>query len=223
MLDKVLAHVARRRHGSGQDVVAEVLAEAMLLHKALLALDTSLSLAPPAVPGHDGVEDGGGNQCALALCCSARFLLYSEYGCSDLTGRTPHEERVALESEALRVAIRGIELMAGVTVPKIARAVVQSATVAAGSPPTTNPLLGHAMYYAATECACFIREGHEREMMDGALTQIVKGLEAMQSQWQVGGTFCHWHLIVLFHAIADSMSEQPSISRYWRSPTLWNE
>jgi hypothetical protein len=206
MLDKVLAHVGRRRHGNGQDV-AEVLAEAMLLHKALLALDTSLGQTP--MPG-EGVEDGN-NQCAIALCSSARFLLYSEYGCSEFVGRIPHGERVALESEAQRVAIEGIELMAAVTVPKIARAVVQSSTAAAGGP-SINPLLGHAMYYAATECACFIKEGHQRDM-HGALTQIVQGLAAMQSQWQLG-SMCLYCSPVPSEAVADSL--QRSTYRCWR-------
>ncbi len=134
-----------------------------------------------------GVQDGR-NQCAMALCCSAQFLLYSEYGCNEINGRPPSRERVALESEAQGVAIRGIELMATVTVPEMARAVVQTSTAAA-TRPIINPLLEHTMYYAATECACFIKESPVRNMY-AALTQIVQGLEEMQSEWQVGGTCC---------------------------------
>jgi hypothetical protein len=216
ILDKVLAHVGRRKHNSGHDV-AEVLVEAMQLHKALLALDTSLN--PPAMLSADsypsletpmasqGVEDGR-NQCAMALCSSARFLLYSEYGCSEFNGRTPSRERVALESEAQGVAIQGIELMATVTVPELAQAVVQTSTAAA-TRPAINPLLGHTLYYAATECACFIKESHMRNMY-AALTQIVQGLEAMQSEWQVGGT-SRLDLLVPSDVAADS--EQRSIYR----------
>ena len=225
MLDKVLTHVGRRQRDTDQDV-AEVLVEAMQLHKALLALD--MSLGPPNVLGAEsypspetsmpsqGVE-GGRNQCALALCCSARFLLYSEYGCSEFNGRTPSHERVALESEAQGVAIRGIEVMATVTVPEMARAVVQTLTAAA-TRPSINPLLGHTLYYAATECACFIRESHMPSMC-AALAQIIQGLEAMRSEWRVGGTFCLERLD-LSHAMADH--EQRSIYCCWRRARFWN-
>ncbi len=196
MLDKVLAHTDRRKHNSGQDA-AGLLVEALQLHKALLALDTSFNPpgmhstnwypSPETPMGGEGVEDGG-NQCATALCSSARLLLYSEYACDDFTGRMPNRERVALESEAQGVAIRGIELMATVTIPRMAQAVVQ-ASAGAATRPSINPLLGHAMYYAATECACFIKESHGRDMHT-ALAQIVQGLEAMRLEWQVGGTCC---------------------------------
>lgn len=114
MLDKVLAHVNRRRNDGGQDAT-EVLIEAIQLHKALQALDASLILpdqptkdsyrSPEMLMLGQGGEDGH-HQCAMALCCSARFLLYSEYGCNDFNGRKRSCERVALESEAQGIAIR---------------------------------------------------------------------------------------------------------------------
>lgn len=193
MLDKVLAHVGRRKNDVGQDAT-EVLVEAIQLHTALQALDASLIftemptkdsyLSPETPMPARGGEDGH-HQCAMALCCSARFLLYSEYGCSDFNARTPSCERVALESEAQGIAIREIEHLAAITVPRLARAVVQT-SAAVVTRQTINPLLGHCMYYAATECACFIKESHIRDM-HAALTHIVQGLKAVQSEWEVGG------------------------------------
>jgi len=196
ILDKVLVHVNAHRHDRGQDV-AEVLVEAMQLHNALLAFDTSLNLPgmlsthshpnpETPIPGQ-GVQDGR-NQYAMALCSSARFLLYNEYSCDEFHGRPPGRERVAMESEVRGVAMRGIELLATVTVPEMARAVVQTSTAAA-TRPAINPLLGHVMYYAAAECACVIKESTGGKM-HAALTQLVQGLEAMRTEWRVGGTCC---------------------------------
>lgn len=99
------------------------------------------------------------------------------------------------------------------TVPRVARAVVQT-SAAVVTRQTINPLLGHCMYYAATECACFIKESHVRDM-HAALTEIVQGLKAMQSQWEVGGTH-RLHLLVPSDTMANF--EQGSICHCWRKP-----
>lgn len=221
MLDKVLAHVDRRKNDSDQDTT-ELLLEAIQLHKALQALDASLilpdkptkdSYPSPATPMLDRAGEDGHHQCAMALCCSARFLLYSEYGCNDFNGRKPSCERIALESEAQGIAIREIELLAAVTVPRMARAIVQTSMTFV-TRQTINPLVGHCMYYAATECACFIKESYVRDM-HAALTQIVQGLKAMQSEWELGGTR-RLYLLVLSDIMANS--EQGSICHCLRVP-----
>ncbi|KAJ6441326.1 fungal specific transcription factor [Purpureocillium lavendulum] len=194
MLDKVLTHLDRCRVDNDKNV-AETLEEAMYLHKALLALDASLNLpgmlSTHSYPWTDGAspfQDGGdGTQCAMALCCSARILLYSEYGCNEPEARTTTRERVAMETEAQRVAYREIEKMAAMTIPKMAKLTVQASNGAAAKP-STSPLLAHCMYHGATECAWFIKENHERNMY-AALRQIVRGLKAVQSEWRVGGEY----------------------------------
>src|SRR3546814_12290424 len=75
--------------------------------------------------------------------------------------------------------------MAAMTIPKMARLMVQASNGAAAKP-SISPLLAHCMYHGATECAWFIKENHERNMY-AALRQIVRGLKAVQSEWRVGG------------------------------------
>lgn len=90
-----------------------------------------------------------------------------------------------METEAQRVAFRGVEVMAAMTIPRMARLVVQT-SAAALVMPSISPLLGYCLYLGATECAWFIRENHERNMY-AALRQIIQGLRVLNAQWRVGG------------------------------------
>lgn len=192
MLDKVMTHLDRCRRSDDQNVT-EMLAEAMQLHRALLALDASLNLpgmlsthSYPSTDTRSHIQDQvGQNQCAIALCCSARTLLYDEYGCNEPDARIINRERIAMETEAQRVAFRGVEVMAAMTIPRMARLVVQT-SAAALVMPSISPLLGYCLYLGATECAWFIRENHERNMY-AALRQIIQGLRVLNAQWRVGG------------------------------------
>ena len=192
MLDKVMTHLDRCRRSDDQNVT-EMLADAMQLHRALLALDASLNLpgmlsthSYPSTDTRSHIQDQGGqNQCAIALCCSARTLLYDEYGCNEPDARIINRERIAMETEAQRVAFRGVEVMAAMTIPRMARLVVQT-SAAALVMPSISPLLGYCLYLGATECAWFIRENHERNMY-AALRQIIQGLRVLNAQWRVGG------------------------------------
>lgn len=157
--------------------VTERLLEALQLHEGFILLDIHLQEHFPDTP--EAISP------ALAICCSARFLLYGRYGCNE-ADRTAGAERIALETEAQTIALRDIEVMASVTVPGIARSIIADGKAAARPGLCGNPLVAPCLYDAATECAWFIRENHE-EKMAVALRGIVHALRELQNDWRVGG------------------------------------
>ncbi len=50
------------------------------------------------------------------------------------------------------------------------------------------PLVAQCLYYAATECAWFVREDREPVMRD-ALEDIVCGLRLLGKRWALGGKY----------------------------------
>lgn len=124
MLSKVLKHRDHRRHTEKDR--EEVLTEAIALHGALLALETSLTSA-----SHHGHQSGSGpgsqgasapllgsstnngstatrtaHVLALSLIASARMVLYTIYGCNEPeTGYA--RGRISLETEMQRHSIAG--------------------------------------------------------------------------------------------------------------------
>lgn len=182
MLSKVLTHIDPERC-AGMDV-AERLLEALRFHEAFVALDAGLQDLPTGFDGPVSFMAEEAGLPALAICCSARFLLYGQYGCNE-ADKVATSERITLEAEAQSISIRDKEVMASTTVPKIARGVVEQ-KVSTGAAPLVSFLVAHCLYHAAKECAWFIKEYHE-ERVYVALREVVGGLRAVGEDWRVGG------------------------------------
>jgi hypothetical protein len=186
MLGKIIAHVNRWKTAILD--VTEVISEGLHLHKALMALDASLG-SPDASQGESypspessHVQDM--NYTAMSLCASARYLIYAHYGCNEVH-RTAGAERVAVETEALQLSVRGMEDIAKTAVPKIARYMEQLIASPAARP-SVGFIPGHSMYYGAIECCAFYKEFGNETMLT-SLRSIIDGFQALQSEWRVAG------------------------------------
>lgn len=168
MLGKVIRHIAARNE-SGHN--ADLTTEAFCLHSALTALHQAVveeTNARQSVASHDtkGVI-------ALSMCCSARFRLYHQYSCNELF-RTAVSEPSARDTEFHQVALTSIPGLILSTMPCILRAEPKS------------PLTAQSLYYAATQCAWYVREDQGSEY-HRALESLLEGLRAIAMKWEVGG------------------------------------
>ncbi|OWT43581.1 fungal specific transcription factor [Pochonia chlamydosporia 170] len=187
MLGKIITHVNRWKTAVMD--VTEVLLESFQLHKALAALDASLN--PPeslqeSYPSPDSSVPENLNYVALSICCSARYLLYSQYACNE-SNRSAGSERIALETEAQQLSIQGMEHIASVAVPRIAR-YMEQVVASPAVRPSVSFVPGHSMYYAGLECYCFYREFDNQLMLSG-MRQIIEGFKALRTEWRVGAEY----------------------------------
>lgn len=168
MLSKVMRHSESRK--SSQDIT-ELLPEAQYLHQALSALHLSIEgSTSDETPSHTSELS---TSPALALCCSARLLLYNQYACNEPLGLAT-DGPVALETEMQKASLDGIREISSCTARLLARD-------AEGC-----PFAARFLYHAATECAWFIKENHEQVMYD-ALEDILTGLRSMSDHWALAG------------------------------------
>ncbi|KAF5688590.1 Zn(II)2Cys6 transcription factor [Fusarium denticulatum] len=168
MLGKVISHTAARNEiGSHTDLASDALG----LHNVLAALHSAITeetdtsdtnLIPPT------------RMIALSICCSARFLLYHQYCCNNLPPAAVGPS--AKHTEFQQIAISSIRSLIVFTVPSISCAEQKS------------PLTAHSIYYAASECAWFIREDQGSEYHE-ALANLLKGLRAIAKEWDIGAQF----------------------------------
>lgn len=161
-----------KARASSQDIT-ELLPEAQHLHQALSSLHLSIE---------SSTSDGTQSQTlkpstfpALALCCSARLVLYNQYACNEPLGLSTNGP-IALETELQKVGLEGIRAIASSTARLVARDT-------GGCPFVTRFL-----YHAATECAWFIKENHEQIMYD-ALEAILGGLRSMSEHWRLASKY----------------------------------
>jgi hypothetical protein len=195
MLGKVLRHVQTRARV--EDVSGHT-SEALQLHMALQLLDQGL-----AGDCADGIAVHSSLHLALSLCSQARLVLYNQYACND-PGRALPTERLAAEVEMQQISLTGIRELAAKTIPLVAREMMsdnqqQSAVL------SNSPVLAGCLYHAATECAWFIKENDEVEMVDG-LESIVQALRVLKSEWSVCGKLplciCHERLLIAYRRIS---------------------
>lgn len=176
MLGKVLRHVQARARV--EDVSGHT-SEALQLHMALKLLDQGL-----AGDCANGIAVHRNLHLALSLCSQARLVLYNQYACNE-PGQALPTERLAAEVEMQQISLTGIKELAAKIIPLMAREMIpvnqqQSAAL-------SNPaVLAGCLYHAATECAWFIKENDEVEMVDG-LESIVQALRVLKSEWSVCG------------------------------------
>lgn len=174
MVGKVLRHVQAR--GRVEDV-SEHTSEALQLHMALKLLDQGLSSDCT-----NGIAVHSSLHLALSLCSQARLVLYSQYACNE-PGQALPTERLAEEVEMQQISLAGIRELAAKRMPQMAREIIsdnqqQSAAL------SNSPVLVGCLYHAATECAWFIKENDDVEMVDG-LESIVQALRVLRPEWGV--------------------------------------
>lgn len=170
MLSKVMRHAKAR--ASSQDIT-ELLPEAQHLHQALSALH--LSIEGPTSDGTPLKVVESSTFPALALCCSARLVLYNQYACNEPLGLSTNGP-IALETELQKVGLEGI------------RAIASSTARLAALEMGGCPLVARFLYHAATECAWFIKENHEQIMYD-ALEDIIGGLRSTSENWGLASKY----------------------------------
>ncbi|KAF5243199.1 hypothetical protein FANTH_8297 [Fusarium anthophilum] len=178
MFGKVLRHIKARE----KDIEpVELTAEALQLHIVLTALDQG-------IVSHDCDCDitaaHGSLHSASSLCSLARLLLYNEYACNEPSFSTARE-RLAAEVEMQQIALASIQHIVSKTIPQMARQMV-SASQQQSKGPRHSPILASCLYHAATECAWFVKENNDAEMV-AALEAITQALQVLKSEWAVCG------------------------------------
>lgn len=176
VLGKVITHIQTRNLPLD---VAGTVGEAAQLHRILESLQHSLT-GSQTVPVHDAAS----NCAALAICVSARLLLYNQYGCNEPSSSS-NGMRSSVGVELQQVSLDGIKSLSSQTVPAMAKQVYIMAD-SAPTRPIYSSALAYCLYRAATECAWFIKEEGGAEMAS-ALVELVAALRALQGQWPVCG------------------------------------
>lgn len=166
ILSKIQQH--RMRKKSSSEPLEELVKEALHLDRISSALQVSIQDCCKELS-----DETSPFISALAVCCAARFCLYSMYACHTSFGRgisTP------LQTDMQHLSLEGISGLVQITLPPLAR-------LRYGC-----PFLGHCLYYAATEAAWLVREGSSVEVMPH-LKDILNGLQYLQSLFDVSGRF----------------------------------
>ncbi|RBR15516.1 hypothetical protein FVER53590_09442 [Fusarium verticillioides] len=174
MFGKVLRHIKAREKDTNP---VELTAEALQLHIVLVALDQGIMNND-----FDIATTQGSLHSALSLCSLARLLLYNEYACNEPSITTPRE-RLAAEVEMQQISLASIQDIVSKTLPQMARQIV-SAGQQQSKGPRHSPILAGCLYHAATECAWFVRENNDAEMVVG-LEAITNALQVLKSEWSV--------------------------------------
>ncbi|KAF5588031.1 Zn(II)Cys6 transcriptional activator [Fusarium subglutinans] len=173
---KVLRHIKAREKDAAP---VEVTAEALQLHIVLTALDQGImSNDCDITTAHGSLHS------ALSLCSLARLLLYNEYACNEPSFSTTRE-RLAAEVEMQQIALASIQHIVSKTIPQMARQIV-SASQQQSKGPRYSPVLASCLYHAATECAWFVKENNDADMVAG-LEAITQALQVLKSEWAVCG------------------------------------
>lgn len=181
MFGKILHHIKAREKDTDP---VELTAEALQLHIVLTALDQGImSNDCDIATAHGSLHS------ALSLCSLARLLLYNEYACNEPSFSTARE-RLAAEVEMQQISLEGIQDIVSKTIPRMARQIV-SANRPQSKGPRHSPILAGCLYHAATECAWFVKENNDAEMVAG-LDAITQALQALKSEWSVCSKLLHF-------------------------------
>ncbi|KAI5923989.1 hypothetical protein F4810DRAFT_157172 [Camillea tinctor] len=189
VLGRVLRHRDEARLGGGLAPRFRM-AEARQLHGILVALGTHLG------GDGEGVLADQGTWVALAMCWSARLILYNMYACNERY--SADHERSTEEAEMQKLTLGGIIEVAQAT-GRFARQVLdlmddanaydehtEGSSYYGGIIP--SPLVANTLYAAATECEWFILEQQDSDAAV-SLREIVQLLQVTAERWQVAGIY----------------------------------
>ncbi|KAF4490277.1 oxidoreductase yusZ [Fusarium agapanthi] len=174
MFGKVLRHIKAREKYTEP---VELTTEALQLHIVLTALDQGImSNDCDITTAHGSLHS------ALSLCSLARLLLYNEYACNEPSFSTARE-RLAAEVDMQQISLASIQEIVPKTVPQLASQIV-SASQQQFKGPRHSPILAGCLCHATTECAWFVRENDDAEMVAG-IEAITQALQVLKSEWAV--------------------------------------
>jgi hypothetical protein len=163
MLGKVISHKKARMDCSQE--ITTLLPDGRRLHQALSALQ--LSLEQHGSP----VSTNSPPTAALAICITARYLLYNMYGCRD--NLSTLSQNIAMETEMQHLSVDGIRSLSMVTIPRL---------LELGS---ECPLMARCFFETAKLCAWQIREDHDVMTTRDILRRIEMELRRLGQRWTV--------------------------------------
>lgn len=185
MLGKVIQHGICRKTATN---TAALLEEALALQKILAALASSMVVESKSEskikhqPTGPPTTAATSMTAALAITCTAQYLLYSHYACNEYAQASLERTRVALEVELQKICLRAIRETSWLHSAAIAVAVIDDQK---GDAIYHSPVIPACLYHAATECAWFYKEGEDAQSMLKALELLICGLRIMSGRWQV--------------------------------------
>jgi hypothetical protein len=145
--------------------------EAAQLDRTLRALDLALQRSAVTATGLEHSDN------AIAICCSARFLLSEMYACNERYDGIPTGQ----EAEMQKMALRGIEE----SVDRAYHLALRLQNSYKEGHDTASFLTAHCLYWAASECAWYIKEGrHEAVQVSETLKAT---LRIMNRRWHIAG------------------------------------
>jgi hypothetical protein len=176
--------VIQHRNGSKDGMDQEFrLNEALQLHKTLMALDNHL-FEQLLDPSQDGPGPSALSAVDVALCTSARCILYHMYACND---PDVLDERREEETVLQATCIEGMKQSLGLRLPALARHVLHQSVE---FPERLSFLVVQCIYDAASECQWLIREGEVAvEGIATTLELLVETLNALSQRWGVASTY----------------------------------
>lgn len=175
----ILGLVLRHRDDRSDNILDPYFrfSEAQRLHQTLMALNTHLTQSTNSFGNNNGKE------VAVAICFSARLVLYDMYACNEQY--TAGRARIAEETEMQRASMEGLkEVSNGVS--NLAQHISSAAMMTTEPLLSKSPLVCNCLYEASLQWAWFIREDGSLEGV-ARLKAIVELLKETGRKWQVSG------------------------------------
>ncbi|KAH8894678.1 hypothetical protein GQ53DRAFT_858282, partial [Thozetella sp. PMI_491] len=175
-LSMVLLHRNTRCERIGR---ATTLAGALQLHSTLVSLDSYI------------VQRINSNSISLdcitelAICCSARMLLYNMYGCNEPDLGARAQERIALETEMQAVSLDGLRQVVEHRATTVARFLRSSDDTVMYR---VSPLVVECLYTAASVAKWFVKENTNVGMVI-TLQALTDALRIVSRRWDIAGHF----------------------------------
>lgn len=175
IISKVQHHRNTRRTSTDK---ATTLTDALQLHVTLVAFDKHL------VEQTDGVSLSSADWSSavdLALCCSARILLYEMYSCNDPNAGPTPWDRIALETEMQTASLDGLAHVVGQRATRLAQSVLALDEDAVGR---VSPFIIECLYASACVCTWYVKETVIPHM-HGPLESMKDALKVVGKRWRL--------------------------------------
>ncbi|KPI37930.1 uncharacterized protein AB675_3015 [Cyphellophora attinorum] len=174
--------------------------EAQQLDRTLVSLAASL-LADMKQRGDMAINDpkqtgSRSSVDAIALCCSARFLLYELYACNDGKSNISRVSSFPSGQEAVmqRISLQGINECVNI-MHQIALRLLEPQQHSTRQSPESyityhagSIFVTHALYWAASECSWIVKEGINAAAAR-VMGDLVKALHLLNDRWHRAGDY----------------------------------
>ncbi|KAI8629748.1 hypothetical protein F5Y19DRAFT_484670 [Xylariaceae sp. FL1651] len=202
ILGRVLRHRYEKKSGGDMEFAFRI-AEATQLHSLLVSLQAHLANVSCAGAGAAAAEQQRQqpwsantrgeailSHISLALCFSARLILYGQYACNERLC-TDHG-RLSEEAKIQRLSLDGIVEVARATHQLVRRILDDIATLKDNEDrqgyPATSPLICACLFAAAQEAEWWILEHEDMEAVTW-LKDIAELLAVMEKRWHIAGVY----------------------------------